>query len=346
MLKNVAGQFIDIEAWNSATGGEHTGDAANITAYIEKDDGGAVQSNDVNPTEVDPINMPGVYRFALTQAETDCNNFAIKAHSTTANVRIGLVQTSPTPLPSALPGAAGGLPVSDAGGLDLDAALANLDAPVSGANTVTPDAAGTAAGLHAATDALINALVVPDAAGTAAGLHAATDALINALVVPDAAGTAAGLHAATDALINALVVPDPAGTAAALHAITDAAIAGLVVPDPAGTAAALHAATDALIAGLVVPDPAGTAAALHAITDALIAGLVVPDPAGTAAALHAITDAAIAALNNLSPAQAQAAAAAALTAWGKTGFALSAAGVTAVQAGLATPADVTTYEED
>ena len=34
------------------------------------------------------------------------------------------------PLPNALPDAAGGLPVSDAGGLDLDARLAHLDAAV------------------------------------------------------------------------------------------------------------------------------------------------------------------------------------------------------------------------
>jgi len=127
MLKNVAGQYIDIEAWSSATGAEVTGDAGNITAYIEKDAGGAVQSDDVNPSEVDATNMPGVYRFTLTQAETNCNNFLLKAKSATANVRIGAIAAQPMPLPNALPDAAGGLPISDAGGLDLDAKLANTN---------------------------------------------------------------------------------------------------------------------------------------------------------------------------------------------------------------------------
>ena len=142
MLKNVAGQYIDIEAWSSATGAEVTGDAGNITAYIEKDAGGAVQSDDVNPSEVDATNMPGVYRFTLTQAETNCNNFTLKAKSTTANVRIGLIQEQPMPLPNALPDAAGGLPISDAGGLDLDA----IGTGAARALAALPNAAADAAG--------------------------------------------------------------------------------------------------------------------------------------------------------------------------------------------------------
>ena len=71
-----------------------------------------------------------------------------------------------------------------------------------GVSLVIPDVAGTAAGLHGATDGLIGGLVVPDVAGTAAGLHGVTDGLIGGLAVPDVAGTAAGLHAVTDALLN------------------------------------------------------------------------------------------------------------------------------------------------
>jgi len=59
-------------------------------------------------------------------------------------------------LPSAAPDAAGGLPISDAGELDLDTQLAYLDAAISSRNSVTPDAAGTAAGLHATTDGKVD----------------------------------------------------------------------------------------------------------------------------------------------------------------------------------------------
>ena len=51
------------------------------------------------------------------------------------------------------------------------------------ANTVVPDAAGTAAGLHTTTDDKIDSLVTPDAAGTAAALHTITDAKIDAIAV-------------------------------------------------------------------------------------------------------------------------------------------------------------------
>jgi len=103
------------------------------------------------------------------------------------------------------------------------------DAMASGFNTVVPDVAGTAAGLHATTDGLIGGLVVPDVAGTASTLHTATNLLITTLdtVADTIAIDVAGLDG--DAMASGFntVVPDVAGTAAGLHATTDGLIGGL-----------------------------------------------------------------------------------------------------------------------
>jgi hypothetical protein len=77
-----------------------------------------------------------------------------------------------------------------------------------GANTVVPDAAGTAAGLHATTDGLITTIdtvvdtIAVDVAGLDGEAMRGTDGANT--TVPDAAGTAAGLHATTDGLITTI----------------------------------------------------------------------------------------------------------------------------------------------
>lgn len=85
--KNVAGQSISIFAVDSS-GIEKTGDAANITAYISKDGAAGVQTNDINPTEVDSVRLKGVYDFNLTQEETNCDKLILSADSSTAGVVI------------------------------------------------------------------------------------------------------------------------------------------------------------------------------------------------------------------------------------------------------------------
>jgi hypothetical protein len=145
LFKNTASQKIHVYAYDSTTGAAKTGDAANITGYVSLD-GTANAIDDTNPTEVDATNMPGVYAFDLTQAETNCNAFALYAKSATANIRLEPIIGFTTPtnlksaidnysatrglagtaLPNAAADAAGGLPISDAGGLDLDTQLGKL----------------------------------------------------------------------------------------------------------------------------------------------------------------------------------------------------------------------------
>ena len=98
-----------------------------------------------------------------------------------------------------------------------------------GFNTVTPDAAGTAAGLHATTDGLIGGLVVPDVAGTAATLHGVTNGKIDTIdgIVDTIAIDVAGLDGDAMATGFNTVTPDAAGTAAALHTTTNALVNGL-----------------------------------------------------------------------------------------------------------------------
>lgn len=63
-----------------------TGDAANISGRITKDDGSPAATNDAAPSEVDATNEKGFYAFDLTQAETDAAKITLAAQSSTSNV--------------------------------------------------------------------------------------------------------------------------------------------------------------------------------------------------------------------------------------------------------------------
>ncbi len=86
MFKNVASQKVIVYA--TLAGVPKTGDAANITAYIDKDGGGAVQTNDANPTELDATNMKGLYAFDMLQAESNANLLTLSPVSATSNVAL------------------------------------------------------------------------------------------------------------------------------------------------------------------------------------------------------------------------------------------------------------------
>ena len=86
MQKNVASQKINVFAYDSTTGDAKTGDAANITSFIWQDSVSGAASNDINPTELDATNAPGIYVFDLTQGETDADVVALYAVSATGNI--------------------------------------------------------------------------------------------------------------------------------------------------------------------------------------------------------------------------------------------------------------------
>lgn len=97
VYKNVSGQKIAIFAYDSTTGDEKTGDAANITAQISLNGGTTAATNDVNPTELDATDAPGIYIFDLTQAETNADLIVVSAVSSTADVEIDPVIIYTTP---------------------------------------------------------------------------------------------------------------------------------------------------------------------------------------------------------------------------------------------------------
>lgn len=90
MKKNVASQKLDVFAFADAghatldAGEPVTGDSAQITMKIAKDDGTRTASDDTNPTETED----GVYQFDLTQAETNADKLAFYPESSTAGVQV------------------------------------------------------------------------------------------------------------------------------------------------------------------------------------------------------------------------------------------------------------------
>lgn len=102
MLRNVAGQKWRVYAWDTTTGLPKTGDAANISAYITKDFGTAVPTNDAAPAEVSLTNQPGYYDFDLTQSETNAHTVSLAAKSSTSNVVVLPCQPVQNPVPQYL----------------------------------------------------------------------------------------------------------------------------------------------------------------------------------------------------------------------------------------------------
>ena len=102
MFKNTASQKIALFAFDTTTGAPKTGDAANITAYVNKDWAGANALGDTSATEIDSTNAKGWYLFDLTQSETNANALLFTGKSSTANISVvgQLVFTVPPNFPA------------------------------------------------------------------------------------------------------------------------------------------------------------------------------------------------------------------------------------------------------
>lgn len=86
MQKNVSGQKLVVYVFDSTTNLPRTGDAVNLTAYVNKDWGGVNQLGDTSATEVDATNCKGFYLFDLTQAETNADCLLFSCKSSTSNI--------------------------------------------------------------------------------------------------------------------------------------------------------------------------------------------------------------------------------------------------------------------
>lgn len=88
MFKNVAGQKVTLLAIDTATNLPKTGDSANITAYVSKDDGAVTTLTDTTATEMDATNAPGLYLFDVSQTETNADKLVFSGKSSTSGIRI------------------------------------------------------------------------------------------------------------------------------------------------------------------------------------------------------------------------------------------------------------------
>lgn len=86
--RNVSGQKLTVQAFDSATGRPKTGDAANITAYVSKDNGSLTALTDTSATEVSSTNAPGRYLFDLARSETNALKLDFSAKSSTSGVDV------------------------------------------------------------------------------------------------------------------------------------------------------------------------------------------------------------------------------------------------------------------
>jgi len=103
MQKNVASQYIQLFAFDSATGLPKTGDAANISLYISKDNGSTTLISSTaggaagTPSEQDATNALGWYKIALTQAETNADMLLFTGKSGTSGIVIAGCRVFTTP---------------------------------------------------------------------------------------------------------------------------------------------------------------------------------------------------------------------------------------------------------
>lgn len=97
MFKNVSGQKIALYAYDSSAGTPKTGDAANLTAYVNKDWAGPGALGDTSASEISSTNAPGWYLFDLTQAESNADTLNFTGKSATGSVYVAgqTVQTVP-----------------------------------------------------------------------------------------------------------------------------------------------------------------------------------------------------------------------------------------------------------
>lgn len=93
--KNEASQAIELLAWDQTANTPKTGDSANLTVYIKVGSAAVTALSDTSATEVDAVNMPGVYQWDLTAAETNAEKIILYGRSSTADVTLDPVSLWP-----------------------------------------------------------------------------------------------------------------------------------------------------------------------------------------------------------------------------------------------------------
>ena len=76
---------IKLLAWDTANNVGKTGDAANLSLFVQLDAGDEAAATNT-PVEIDATNLPGVYRLTLTAAEMAGADIVVGGISATPNV--------------------------------------------------------------------------------------------------------------------------------------------------------------------------------------------------------------------------------------------------------------------
>jgi len=89
VFKNIASQKVAVYARNVVTDQPYTGGAATISAQYSKDGAACGATTDVNPTELDAADAPGIYIFDFADAgDSNADMIVLSAVSTTTNIQI------------------------------------------------------------------------------------------------------------------------------------------------------------------------------------------------------------------------------------------------------------------
>ena len=251
-------QTIDVFIQDSAstTGGGKTGlayNTASLVCYYRKGATGSATAlalatqtvggahSDGGFVEIDATNMPGLYRLDLSDtivASAGSVSLMLKGASGMAPLPIELqvvavnledsVRMGLTALPNAAADAAGGLPISDAGGLDLDAQRSDVAAILVDTGT-TLDARIPAALVGGRMDVSVGAMAADVLTSSALAASAVTE-IQSGLSTLDAAGvrTAVGLASANldtqlatiDTVVDAILVDTGTEIPASISTLT------------------------------------------------------------------------------------------------------------------------------
>ena len=241
MRKNVASQIIGAEMITAADGSAFTG---TVTVYVTGD--GGVQAIGSVGSGICTHEGNGFHTYTPAQAETNYNHIgftfigegAIPAtiqvypvsYDPTDTVRLGL-----TALPNAAADAAGGLPISDAGGLDLDAILVDT-AEIGAAGAGLTALAQASVCLEARLAELDAANLITDVA------NVKTDTAAILVDTAEIGAAGAGLTALGDArIVNLDAAISTRATPAQVNTEVDTALADVNLDHLVGTATGIPA---------------------------------------------------------------------------------------------------------
>lgn len=259
MFKNVAGQKVTFYVYDSTTGKAKTGDAANLTGYVNKDYAGGVVLGDTSATEVDATNFPGQYIFDVAQAESNADTLQFGGKSSTANmvvVAVPMVVFTRPPNFSKL--------VVDTAGL-ADANAVKVGPTGGGTAQSARDLGGTlgvaGAGLTALGDTRVANL---DATVSSRLAPAGTLATVTTAINVTNAPTAGDLTAAMKASVT---------TAATAATPVAASVSGAVGSIGAGGIAAASFAANAVDASAIAADAIGSSELAASAVNEIVAAV-------------------------------------------------------------------------